>query len=144
MKTFCEELLIKEISEISLPDNYKIDPKIRKFGDKYNINIEIYIDSGVYSNRNLFFTFLFSEEFPFVGPKIICKNKIFHPNIFEGHVCLSILRDEWLPSYTLETLIVSLNTIFFDFDSYDAINPEAGDLIDENFDEFVKKAKNIK
>lgn len=54
--------------------------------------------------------FRFSEEYPIRSPEVVFvgpspENDHVYSN---GHVCLSILYDEWAPSYTVESVCVSI------------------------------------
>jgi ubiquitin-protein ligase len=45
----------------------------------------------------------------------------------------------WMPSYDLNSIIVSLLVIFEYPESRDALNKEAGILLDSNYEEFRRK-----
>ena len=41
-------------------------------------------------------------DYPLKPPKIKFKTRIYHPSVHEdGNICMSILKDEWKPSFTL-------------------------------------------
>lgn len=54
------------------------------------------------------------------------KLQLYHPNIdWEGHVCLNILRRDWVPVLTLSAVVVGLATLFTDANPNDPLNEEA-------------------
>eukprot|EP00835_Amoeboradix_gromovi_P001137 NODE_45_length_27728_cov_0.328387.p19 type:complete len:160 gc:universal NODE_45_length_27728_cov_0.328387:11192-10713(-) len=52
---------------------------------------------------------LFSDSYPQNPPEVIFKPALFHPNIYTtGHVCLSLLQNDWKPSISIVTLLINL------------------------------------
>lgn len=91
-------------------------------------------------------TFTFSLDFPvnypLKAPKLELKHKIFHPNFdYEGHVCLPLVRDDWKPINTLYDVICGLIYLFGSPNPKDPLNPEAGALMNDNYEEFKKVVK---
>jgi ubiquitin-conjugating enzyme E2 M len=65
------------------------------------------------SGGSFLFTFHVSADYPHKPPKVLCKTKVYHPNIdLEGNVCLNILREEWKPVLNINTIIYGLNHLF--------------------------------
>ena len=59
------------------------------------------------------FEFHVSADYPHKPPKVLCKTKVYHPNIdLEGNVCLNVLREEWKPVLNINTIIYGLNHLF--------------------------------
>lgn len=49
--------------------------------------------------------------------------QIFHPNIDpDGHVCLNILREDWMPSIDLSQVAHSLQFLLTEPNPYDPLN----------------------
>ena len=49
------------------------------------------------------------KTYPHDPPKVQCETTVFHPNIdMEGHVCLNILREDWKPVLTIQSVIMGL------------------------------------
>lgn len=45
----------------------------------------------------------FSAAYPTEPPSCVFTPPLFHPNVFpSGHVCLSILKEDWKPSLTVK------------------------------------------
>lgn len=52
-----------------------------------------------------------------------CIIKLFHPNIDnEGHVCLNILRENWMPSIDLKQIACSLQYLLAEPNPQDPLN----------------------
>ena len=97
---------------------------------------------GIYEGRVLRFVLKIPCEYPFKSPKVVCLDRVFHPNIDEnGNVCMEILRLGWKPIYGLECILANLHVIFVDISAEDALNTYAGHLIDSDYDRFVRIAK---
>ncbi|KAM0672798.1 NEDD8-conjugating protein ubc12 [Ordospora colligata] len=97
---------------------------------------------GIYEGRVLRFMVKIPCEYPFKSPKVICLDRVFHPNIDEnGNLCMEILRLGWKPIYGLECILANLHVIFVDISAEDALNTCAGRLLDSDYDKFVRIAK---
>jgi len=84
-------------------------------GGKFNFKIEI------------------PNDYPFNPPKIICRTKIFHPNIDEnGNICLNILRADWKPMFTVTTIAFGLNELFESPNPKDPLNRDAGIMMEND------------
>lgn len=133
MTSFFTARIKHDLENLAVPIEYSLD--CNKLDFCMQIRTAIY--HGVFN-----FELKFPDEYPFKSPKLFCKTKVFHPNIdIEGHVCLKVLREGWMPSYDLNSVLVSLLCCFEYPNSEDALNTEAGDLLEQNYDAFVKKAR---
>ena len=84
------------------------------------------------------------EEYPFEPPKIKFVTKIWHPNISSvtGYICLDILKkDKWSPALSLHSIIISIQSLINEPVPEDPQDGVAGPQYIENYDEFVKTAK---
>jgi ubiquitin-conjugating enzyme E2 M len=83
----------KDLSELSLGSTMSTefpDPD-----DILNFVLTIVPDEGMYTGGRFTFTFAINQNFPHEPPKVLCTQKIYHPNIdVEGKVCLNILRED--------------------------------------------------
>ncbi|KAI5178372.1 ubiquitin-conjugating enzyme E2 M [Pancytospora epiphaga] len=112
--------------------------------NEHMLNFCLRVDSGPYDGVYSF-TIHFPSDYPFSSPRLICHTPIFHPNIDDkGHVCLKVLREGWLPSYSINSVVVSLLCALTTPSSEDALNTEAGDLMDTDYVEFLKCIKKYK
>lgn len=110
---------------------------LRDYTLDFCLSLDAELYEGLYS-----FTLTFPPDYPFNSPRLLCHTPVFHPNIDdEGHVCLKVLREGWMPSYTVSSIVVSLLWAFSSPSSEDALNTEAGDLIETDYAEFKRRVK---
>ena len=63
----------------------------------------------MYKRGVFVFDFKVPKTYPHDPPKVQCETTVFHPNIdMEGHVCLNILREDWKPVLTIQSVIMGL------------------------------------
>ncbi|KCV72850.1 hypothetical protein H696_00425 [Fonticula alba] len=98
--------------------------------DPLQHNVTVTPVFGPFAGRRVDFTLQFPPDYPFRGPRIRCRQAIFHPNIdVGGGVCLNILRLEWSPVHTLEHLLVGLLNIMTEPYPEDPLNKSAADIM---------------
>lgn len=57
------------------------------------------------------FQFRFPDEYPFTSPEVIFigDNIPVHPHVYSnGHICLSILSDDWTPALSVQAICLSV------------------------------------
>lgn len=97
--------------------------------DLTNFNVVVTPDSGFWSGARYSFSLAIPAGYPHEPPKVVCKTKIYHPNInLEGAVCLNILREDWKPVLDINGVIYGLIFLFYDPNPADPLNREAADL----------------
>ena len=70
------------------------------------------------------------KSYPHDPPKILCETQVFHPNIdMEGHVCLNILREDWKPVLTINSVIMGLQFLMLEPNADDPLNKKAAQLL---------------
>mmetsp|Transcript_15411 Transcript_15411/g.21084 ORF Transcript_15411/g.21084 Transcript_15411/m.21084 type:complete len:220 (-) Transcript_15411:1677-2336(-) len=110
--------------------------------DLTNFNVIVKPDSGFWSGARYNFTFSIPAGYPHEPPKVICKTKIYHPNInLEGAVCLNILREDWKPVLDINGVIYGLIFLFYDPNPDDPLNREAADLFRNDKAQFGRIVK---
>jgi len=71
-----------------------------------------------------------SPGYPHDPPKVRCRTKVFHPNIdAAGAVCLNILREDWKPVLSINTILFGLRHLFLDPNPDDPLNKEAAAMM---------------
>jgi hypothetical protein len=100
------------------------------------------------------------NDYPFAPPKVRFDPGFFHPNVDykTGGICVSILLTEeqmvaqgtsnakmvsasWSPAYSIEKVLLSLQSMFMDPTLAHGLNPEAASLFERDPTEFEKKVK---
>eukprot|EP00127_Corallochytrium_limacisporum_P003712 Clim_evm44s152 gene=Clim_evmTU44s152 len=131
-KTAAGELRVqKDISDLNLPSTCKLD--FPDSNDLMNFVLTIKPDEGFYKGGTFTFTFKVSTQYPHEAPKVKCEQKIYHPNIdLEGNVCLNILREDWKPVLSINSVIYGLQYLFLEPNPDDPLNKEAANVLREN------------
>ena len=97
--------------------------------DLMNFQINISPFDGYYKDGTFTFECKVPNTYPHEAPKILCTTQVFHPNIdMEGHVCLNILREDWKPVLTINSVIMGLQFLMLEPNADDPLNKEAADL----------------
>ena len=81
--------------------------------DLLNFKLIICPDEGFYKNGRFVFNFRVGPNYPHEPPKVKCATQVYHPNIdLEGNVCLNILREDWNPVLTINSIVYGLQYLF--------------------------------
>lgn len=118
----------KDFDEITLPASVVIrraNPE-----DEMNYKIVIKPDEGFYRGGRFSFDLKIPNTYPHEPPKLKCETYVYHPNIDqEGNVCLNILREDWKPVLTIQTIIYGLLHLFSEPNPEDPLNKEAAEQL---------------
>ncbi|KAJ3127686.1 NEDD8-conjugating protein ubc12 [Nowakowskiella sp. JEL0407] len=96
--------------------------------DVFFFTLDITPDEGFYKGGLFKFTFRINTNYPHEPPKVLCTQKIYHPNIdLEGNVCLNILREDWKPVLNINSVLVGLQYLFLEPNAEDPLNKEAAE-----------------
>ena len=103
--------ITKDINELELPKTCRTefpDPD-----DLLSFKLLISPDEGFYRHGQFSFSFKIGAAYPHEPPKVKCENKVYHPNIdLDGNVCLNILREDWKPVLTINSIVYGLQYLF--------------------------------
>jgi len=95
-------------------------------------------EGGIYSLR-----IIFTDEYPSKPPKEVrFTTEMFHPNIYaDGHLCLDIIQDKWSPTYTICSLLTSIQSLLTDPNPNSPANPEAAKLLTADKKAYNKRVR---
>eukprot|EP00658_Telonema_sp_P-2_P031272 TRINITY_DN23444_c0_g1_i1.p2 TRINITY_DN23444_c0_g1~~TRINITY_DN23444_c0_g1_i1.p2 ORF type:complete len:174 (+),score=54.09 TRINITY_DN23444_c0_g1_i1:159-680(+) len=71
------------------------------------------------------------QQYPHVAPKVETLTPIFHPNFHfkTGEICLDILKSDWTPGWTLNTVCRAIITLLGACEASSPLNCDAGNLV---------------
>jgi len=97
---------------------------------------------GLYKGAEFKFNVTIPNNYPYEPPKVACETMVYHPNIdWEGHVCLNILRADWMPVLNLGSVIFGVMTLFLEPNPDDPLNKEAAQLMIDNRSQFERNVR---
>ncbi|KAJ2741353.1 NEDD8-conjugating protein ubc12 [Coemansia sp. BCRC 34301] len=116
--------LQKDLSELERDINTDIE--FPKNTDQSKFTVVYRPPVGMYHGGQFRFSFEVGEDYPHCAPKVLCTQKIYHPNIdTEGHVCLNVLREDWNPVLNIQSVIFGLHMLMKEPNAEDPLNKEA-------------------
>jgi len=131
----------KDVSELKTEKGVEMDFYNGK-EDLMNFKVKISPMEGMYKGGKFIFDFKISDNYPHEPPKVRCSTQVYHPNIdMEGAVCLNILREDWKPVLTLQSVIMGLQFLMADPNPDDPLNKDAAKLMNADPDRFERKVK---
>lgn len=127
--------ITKDINELQLPKTCDTE-----FPDPDNLlvfKVIICPDEGFYRGGRFVFSFKVGQSYPHEAPKVKCETAVYHPNIdMEGNVCLNILREDWKPVLTINSVVYGLQYLFLEPNPEDPLNKEAAEVLQSNRSQF--------
>lgn len=133
--------LQKDLSQLEEDSTWTI-----KFPDPNNRFHFIWIYSPprdcLYGEGTFRFSFDIPDSYPHQPPKVLCQQKIYHPNIdTEGHVCLNVLREDWTPALSVQSVLFGLQMLFMSPNPEDPLNKEAAQNMKDDYAEFKRNVR---
>ena len=129
-----------ELTDLDLPTNCNLT-----FPDKddlLNFRLAIKPDEGFWKGGIFQFSFSIKPMYPHEAPKVLCLQKVYHPNIdLEGHVCLNILREDWKPILSISSCVYGLLHLFLEPNPNDPLNKEAAEELRKDKDGFKRSVE---
>lgn len=86
-------------------------------------------DEGYYAGMQYTLVISFSSNYPISPPVVKFETPIFHPNVdMSGNICLDILKDKWSATYTVSTLLLSIQGLLDTPNNESPLNAQAATL----------------
>lgn len=134
--------ITKDINELSLPKTCLVD--FPDPDDLLSFKLIISPDEGFYKGGRFVFSFKVGQGYPHEPPKVKCDTMVYHPNIdLDGNICLNILREDWKPVLTVNSIVYGLQYLFLEPNPEDPLNKDAAEVLQNNrrlFEQNVTKA----
>jgi ubiquitin-conjugating enzyme E2 M len=112
--------------------------------DNYYFTLTIIPEEGIWKNQRIVFDIQFPLEYPLKPPKVICKTRIFHPNITEeGIVDSNIRTSSFISRITFNLVCTELLFLFLEPNPDDPMNIEAAAIYKEDLPKFTRIATNF-
>ncbi|KAH9483829.1 Ubiquitin-conjugating enzyme E2 11 [Psilocybe cubensis] len=87
----------------------------------------------IYAGLTFKISISFPPNYPYVAPTIKFDTPCYHPNvdISGGAICLDILQDKWSAVYSVQTILLSLQSLLGEPNNDSPLNSDAASLWDE-------------
>eukprot|EP00389_Voromonas_pontica_P001139 GDKH01001698.1.p1 GENE.GDKH01001698.1~~GDKH01001698.1.p1 ORF type:complete len:189 (+),score=21.20 GDKH01001698.1:94-660(+) len=127
----------KELDELELPPATTINFPDKDVLMKFDVMIQP--DEGYWKGAKYSFSFTIPPGYPHEPPKVKCETKVYHPNIdLKGNICLNILREDWKPVLSINSVVYGLLYLFLEPNPGDPLNHEAAQALRDNKAEFKR------
>lgn len=84
----------------------------------------------------------FNDQYPAQAPAVEFLTEMFHPNIQQnGKVCMDTIQEKWSPVYTVNMILMSVQSLLTDPNPNSAANPEAAKVYHTNRIAYEKKVR---
>lgn len=108
-----ERRLRKELTNLikDPPEGIVVDPdKISQNITEWTVDVKG-AEGTLYAGEKFTLQFKFGSKYPFDSPQVMFVGKHVpeHPHIYSnGHICLSILSDDWSPALSVQSICLSI------------------------------------
>ncbi|OBZ75405.1 Ubiquitin-conjugating enzyme E2, partial [Grifola frondosa] len=84
----------------------------------------------IYAGLSFKISISFPPNYPYAAPTIKFDSPCFHPNVdlAGGAICLDILQDKWSAVYSVQTILLSLQSLLGEPNNASPLNPDAANL----------------
>ncbi|KAF2347244.1 Ubiquitin-conjugating enzyme E2 [Trinorchestia longiramus] len=84
----------------------------------------------------------FDQNYPHKPPDVKFITPMFHPNIYKnGEICLDLLKNRWSPTYDVNSILLSIQSLLNDPNVDSPANPEAAKIYSEDKEEYIKRVR---
>lgn len=104
--------LAKELKQLSIepPTGVRVIPDTNNDLRQWIVHVDG-APNTLYAGERFTLQFRFTEEYPFSSPEVVFvgDNIPVHPHVYSnGHICLSILSDDWTPALSVQAVCLSV------------------------------------
>ncbi|XP_040582247.1 ubiquitin-conjugating enzyme E2 W isoform X1 [Lepeophtheirus salmonis] len=97
------------------PEGMHINQETLQEQDMSTLVVEMAGPKGtLYEGENFQLEFKFNSKYPFDSPQVVFVGNAIpiHPHIYSnGHICLSILTDDWSPAMSIRSVCLSVMSV---------------------------------
>uniref|UniRef100_A0A915B0Q1 N-terminal E2 ubiquitin-conjugating enzyme n=2 Tax=Ascarididae TaxID=6250 RepID=A0A915B0Q1_PARUN len=111
----CQKRLAKELQQLSLEPPAGVRVVTSGADDLCDLRTwTVTVDGApntLYAGEKFTLQFRFNEHYPFSSPEVVFigDNIPVHPHVYSnGHICLSILSDDWTPALSVQAVCLSV------------------------------------
>lgn len=131
----------KDLTDLDLPENVTIHYPTKGDLMNFSLFINVTYEESLWKGGRYEFKFNIPSKYPFEGPKVLCVDKVYHPNInLDGKICVSVLRP-WKPTYSVQIILFGLLFLFSHPNPNDPLNIEAAKVMREKPDQFARNVR---
>ncbi|XP_037778866.1 ubiquitin-conjugating enzyme E2-17 kDa-like [Penaeus monodon] len=95
-----------------------------------------------YEGGIFFLDMYFSEDYPWMKPKVQFSTAVYHPNVnSRGEVCLDLLTNNWRPDFTISSVLLGLYSLMADPSPEDFLNLEIANEFRDDREKFNETAR---
>ncbi|EPQ58259.1 hypothetical protein GLOTRDRAFT_114723 [Gloeophyllum trabeum ATCC 11539] len=86
----------------------------------------------IYAGLTYKISITFPPNYPYAAPTLKFDSPCYHPNVDlnSGAICLDILQDKWSAVYSVQTILISLQSLLGEPNNASPLNPDAAALWD--------------
>uniref|UniRef100_A0A1I7YRM2 N-terminal E2 ubiquitin-conjugating enzyme n=1 Tax=Steinernema glaseri TaxID=37863 RepID=A0A1I7YRM2_9BILA len=109
----CRRRLLKELQQLSNEPPRGVHVNVEDCtANLFVWTVEVEgAENTLYAGERFQLQFSFSDQYPFSSPQVVFTgdNIPVHPHIYSnGHICLSILSDDWTPALSVQAVCLSI------------------------------------
>lgn len=97
--------------------------------------------TGIYKGGYFCIEIKIPRTFPFKPPIVVWNTPIYHPNFYKDRICVRILKQDWLPRYSIVEIIRGVQLLLSNPNAEDPMNRVAADLLKSDKDSYKEEVR---